>query len=184
LQAAGKIDAHGTVRESSARGDFGAGHAFDETQDEWLAVGVGEGADGVESGAGLGGGVRVLGRDEFCSRGGLFSVGIFVDRHLGLGVAMKIGGTIAGDGGEPAREVVGIAEGREFRERLEEDVLNEVFDLVGWDAREQDAVDHASVARVEDAIRGAVAMLGSADEAYVGSRRIDLGIHGCDACVE
>ena len=97
---------------------------------------------------------------------------------------MKIGGTIAGDGGEPAREVVGIPEGREFRERLEEDVLNEVFDVVGWDAREEDAVDHAGITRVEDAVSGTIAVLRSANEGDVRGSRIGRGIHGCDACLD
>jgi hypothetical protein len=60
LHPARKIDAHGTMGEPSACGDFGSGHALDETKDKGLAIGVGEGADGSENGLGFSGGVRSL----------------------------------------------------------------------------------------------------------------------------
>jgi hypothetical protein len=97
---------------------------------------------------------------------------------------MKVGSTIASDGGEPAGEVAGIAEGGELREGLQEDVLNEVFDVLGWDAREEDAVDHAGITRVEDTVGGAIAVLRGANEGDVSGRRIEPRIHGCDACLD
>ena len=96
---------------------------------------------------------------------------------------MKIGGAIAGDGREPAGEIVGIAQGGELGEGLEEDVLNKVFDLVGWNAGEQDTVDHAGVPRIEDAVGGAVAVLRGANQCGIRTRGIEREIHGCDACV-
>jgi len=53
-----KSDSNRAVGKAGAGGDFGAGHAFDEAEDEGFAVGVGEGADGVEDCVGFGAGVR------------------------------------------------------------------------------------------------------------------------------
>ena len=168
------------MSKPGARGDFGAGHAFDETEDQRLAVSFGEGADGLERGPGFG--VRRLRRDEFAGGSGLFGGSFGVERKVRFGVAMKIRGAVAGDGGEPAGEVGGIAEGGEFRKCPEEDVLDEVFNVMRRDASEQDTVNHAGVTGVEVAVGGAVSFLRGAHEGGVGSRGIEWWIHGSDAC--
>lgn len=178
LHAARKVDAHGAVGQAGARGDFGAAHAFDEPEDERLAIGFGERADGFESGAGFGGGVGSFRSGELRGRCGIFGRRICVERNIRFCVAVKIGGAIAGDGGEPAGKIVGIAEGSEFRECLEEDVLHEVFDVTGRDAAEENAVNHAGVTRIEMAVGGAIAILRGADKRSVGSAGIERGIHG------
>src|SRR5713226_6288598 len=50
----------------------------------------------------------------------------------------------------------------ELAQRQKEDFLDEVIDFTRWNARQQDAMDHASVAVVETAESGAVAIAGGA----------------------
>ena len=117
-----KIDANGTMGESGAGGNFWAGEALDEAEDQGFAIGLGESEDGVERCMGFGGGIR---RERICGRWrGGFGVDGFFDKFVvRLAAAMKIGGAIAGDGGEPAGELRNFAERGEARESLEEDVL-------------------------------------------------------------
>ncbi len=89
---------------------------------------------------------------------------------------MKIGGAIAGDGGEPTGKLGNFAERRKARESLEEDVLEEVVDVGVGDAGEKDAVDHAGVARVEESEGGAIALLGGSHKSVVGGIR--RRVHG------
>jgi hypothetical protein len=103
-----KIDANGAVSEAGAGGDFGSSHALDETENEGLAVGVGERADGIENRVGFGARVRGMtsGRSElFGFRGG----GFFVKFVARFDAAVKIGGAIAGDGGKPSGEAGDLA---------------------------------------------------------------------------
>ena len=91
---------------------------------------------------------------------------------------MKIGGAIAGDGGEPARKLGDLAERGEVREGLEKNVLDEVVDVRVVDAGKQDAVDHAGVAGVEETECGAIALLSGANEGVVGAIVIGGSVHG------
>ena len=163
-----KIDTHGAVGEAGARGDFWATQALDEAKNERIAVGVGKGVDGLEDGVGFGGGVggsggsgrRMLGVLE----GGNFAE--FID---GFAAAVKVGGAVASDGGEPAGEFGNFAKREETREGLEEDVLDEIVDVRIGNAGEENAMNHAGVAGVELAKGGAIALLGGADEGVIRS---------------
>jgi hypothetical protein len=172
-----KIDANGTVRESRASGDFRTGHALDETEDESFAIRLGKGEDGFESRMGFGGGV-------WCWRGGkhrricIGRCGVIGEFVMGLGATMKIGGAVAGDGREPAREFGNFAERGEARESLQENVLEKIVDVGVGNAGQKDAVNHTGVARVEKAEGGAIAVLGGADERVFGSVGERRGVHG------
>ena len=170
--------------ESCARGNFGAGHTFDKAQDQRLAIGFRKRTDGVEGGAGFGGGVGVLRSGEFRGWRSFFGMRLVVQRNVGLETAMKVCGAVASDGGQPSWKVVGVAQGDELRQGLEENVLDEVFDLVRRDACEKDAVDHTGIAGIEGAISGPVAVLGGANQGRVWrGGEVEPCIHGCDACV-
>ncbi len=172
-----KIDANGAVGEAGASGDFGAGHAFDEAKNEGLAVGVGERADGVEHRMGFGPGVRGVtsGRgDLFGLRGG----GCFVEFFVGFDAAVKIGGAIASDGGEPSGETRDFAESAEAGQGLKEDVLHEVGDIGEGNAGKQKAVDHSGVTGVQEAEGGAISALSGANEGVVGAAGFVKRIHG------
>jgi hypothetical protein len=172
-----EIDANGTVSEAGARGDFRAGHAFDEAEDERLAVGFGERANGVEDGVGFGAGVGSGvggGRRLLVLRGREF----FVEFVVGFDAAVKVCGAVARDGGKPAGEFGGFAKRTESRQGLEENVLDEVVHIGMGDAREKNAVDHADVAGVEKAEGGAVTLLGGADQGVVGAGVIWESAHG------
>jgi len=56
-----KIYAHGAVGETCMRGDFGTGHAFDQTEHERFAIGFGQRANGSEDGQGFAAIVAVRG---------------------------------------------------------------------------------------------------------------------------
>lgn len=62
-----KRDANGAVGKAGPGGDFRAGHAFDEAEDQGFAVGVGERADRLENGVGFGAGVRRVIRERSVS---------------------------------------------------------------------------------------------------------------------
>ena len=178
-----KIDAYRAVREAGARGDFGAGHAFDEAKDERFAIGFGKQANGLEDGVSFGGGVRsaaVRGRGVVAFEFG--RGGFFVERKIIFGAAMKIGGAVAGNGGEPAGKLGSFAERREPREGLEKDVLDEIFGVGRRHAREQNAVDHARVAGVEEAEGGAVAALRGAHQGVIRPGRVGGVGHGEETC--
>src|SRR5258708_25190581 len=92
---------------------------------------------------------------------------------------MKIGGAVAGDGGEPSREAGDFAQRAEARQGLEKNVLHEIVDVGEGNAGEQDPVDHAGVASVEKAEGGAVTPLGSADKGVIGATtEFERRIHG------
>ena len=131
-----KIDAHGAVREASAGGDFRAGHALDQSKNKSFAIAFGEREDGVESGAGFGGGVRRgwLGRRR---RIVFYSTGFFDEFVERFAAAVEVGSAVAGDGGEPTGEFGYFAEGGEAREGLEENVMDEVVDVGMGNARER-----------------------------------------------
>jgi hypothetical protein len=167
-----KIDANGAVRESGASGDFRAGHAFDETEDKSFAVGFWEGEDRVESSAGFSGGMRTGSRSSRLNRSGFFHE--LVDR---LTTTVKIGGAITGDGGEPAGEFGDFTKRREARKSLQENVLDEIVYIGGRNAREKDAMNHAGVTGIEEAKRGAIALLSIADEGFVVNRDDGRRVH-------
>jgi hypothetical protein len=172
-----KIDAYGAVGEARAGGDFGAGHAFDEAKDQGFAVGVGERADGFEDGVGFGAGVRGMasGRNALFRLGG---GGFLVEFFVGFEAAMKIGGAIAGDGGEPPGEARNFAQIGEARQGLEEDVLHEVVDVGEGNAGEENAVDHTGVAGIKKAECVAVTSLGGANKGVVGASGFVRNTHG------
>ena len=172
-----KVYAYGTVGEAGAGGDFGAGHSFDEAENEGFAVGVGERADGVENGVGFGAGVGGVSS----GRNALFRLdggGFLVEFIVGLCAAMKIGGAIAGNGSEPSGEAGDFAESAEPRQGLKEDILHEVVDIGEGNAGQKNTVDHAGVAGVEKAEGGAIALLGGADESVLGALDFVRKIHG------
>ena len=171
-----KIDAYGAVREASASGDFGAGHAFDEAKDEGFAVSVGKRADGVEDGVGFGAGVRGVSR----GRNALFRLGgsrFLVEFFVGFEAAMKIGGAIAGDGGKPSGKAGDFAQIGDAGQGLEEDILHEVVDVGEGNASEENTVDHAGVTGVEQSESGTVATLGGANECVVWAAEFVRKIH-------
>ena len=92
---------------------------------------------------------------------------------------MKIGGAVAGDGGEPSGEAGDFAKSAEAGQGLEKNVLREIVDGGEGNAGEQDPVDHAGVASVEKAERGAVTPLGSADKGVIRAAiEFERRIHG------
>ena len=109
---------------------------------------------------------------------GLRGSGFLVKFVIGFDAAMKIGGAIAGDGGEPSGKVGDFAQIGEAWQGLEEDVLHEVVDVGEGDASKENAVDHAGVAGVEKAECGAVAVLGGANKGVVGAAGFVKRIHG------
>jgi hypothetical protein len=91
---------------------------------------------------------------------------------------MKIRGPIAGDGGEPSGEVRELAESGKAGQGLEEDVLHEIVDIGEGNPGEENAVDHAGVAGVQEAERGAVTPLGGANKVVVRAAGFVDGVHG------
>ena len=172
-----KSDANGAMGKAGAGGDFGAGHAFDEAEDEGFAVGVGERADRFENGVGFGAGMRRVIRGRSGSarlRGGRF----FVEFVGGFCAAMKIRGAIAGDGSEPAGEAGDFAKSSEARQGLEKDVLHKIVDVGEGNSGEEDPVDHAGVAGVQKTEGGAITMLSGANERVIGSASFLDSVHG------
>ena len=94
--------------------------------------------------------------------------GVLVERRFIFGAAVKIGRAIASDGGEPARKFRDFAQRRQVRERLQEDVVDQVFGVSGRDAGEENAVNHSRIAGVEVPKSGAVTGLRGAHEGVVG----------------
>jgi len=172
-----KSDANGAVGESGTGGDFVAGHAFDEAEDEGFAVGVGERADRFENGVGFGAGVRgvIRGRSESV---GLRGVRFFVEFFGGFCAAMKICGAVAGDGGEPSGEVGNFAESGEARQGLEEDVLQEIVYVGEGNSGEEYTVDHAGVTGIEKAEGRAITTLSRKDQGIVWAAGFADSVHG------
>ena len=108
----------------------------------------------------------IRGRSE---RFGLCGGGFFVEFFVGFEAAVKIGGAIARDGGEPPGEAGDFAERVEARQSLKEDVLDEIVDVGEGNASEKNSVNHAGIAGVKETEGGAVAAPGSADEGVVGA---------------
>ena len=115
-------------------------------------------------GAGLRGVTRGRSRG-FSLHGGRF----FVEFVVGFDAAVKIGGTIAGDRGEPSWEARDFAEGAHARQGLQEDVVDQIVDVWEGHAGEENAVNHSGVAGVEEAECCPVASLGGAHERVVGA---------------
>lgn len=90
---------------------------------------------------------------------------------------MKIGGAVAGDGGEPTGELGDFAERGETRKGLEENVVDKVVDVGVRNAREKDAMDHAGVTGIQETEGGAIALLGGADEGVVGGVVVGSSVH-------
>ena len=112
---------------------------------------------------------------RFNLRGGRF----FVEFVAGFDAAVKIGGAVAGDGGEPSGEAGDFAKSAEARQGLEEDVVDEIVNVGEGHAGEENAVDHAGVAGVEHAEGCAVTTLGGAHEGVVGAAAgFQRRIHG------
>jgi hypothetical protein len=104
---------------------------------------------------------------------------VLVEFFICFDTAVKIGGAVAGDGGEPSGEAGDVAERGKSRQGLEKNVLHEIVDVGEGNAGEQDPVDHARVARVEKAEGGAVTPLGSADKGVIGATtEFERRIHG------
>jgi hypothetical protein len=173
-----KIDAHGAVGESDARGDFWTGHTLDEAKHEGLTIGLGEGADGLEDGVGLGarmGSGRERGRRLPGSFGG---GGLFDELLVRFCAAVKIRGAVSSDRSEPPGKFGDFAQGIETWQSLKEDVLNEVVDVRIRHAREKNAVNHASVTGVQEAEGGAVALPSGAHQHVVGAAVFEGSVHG------
>src|SRR6266702_1464411 len=79
-------------------------------------------------------------------------------------------GAISCDGGQPSSKTRNVAQGMELAQRRKEDFLDEVIYFTRWYARQQDAMDHASVAVVETAESGAVALAGGAHKRVIVAR--------------
>jgi hypothetical protein len=162
LHAAMKIDANGAVGKAREGCDFRAGHAFDETKDEWLAIGFGERADHVENRVGFD--ARVGGM-LFGKRAALNldDGGFFVEFVVGFRPAMKICCTIASDRCEPARKSRDVTQCVEPRQSLEKNVVNEIINVREGHSAKQNAVDHAGIAGVKKSEGGAVTTLSCKD---------------------
>ena len=172
-----KIDAHRAVREAGAGGDFGTSHAFHQAKNEGFAIGFGKSEDGRECRVGFGG--RVWGRRNRKRVRMRIGARSFVSEFIrGHGTAMKVDGAVAGDRSEPTRKFGYFAERDEPREGLKENVLEEVVDVGVRNAREQNAMDHAGVAGIENAEGGAIALLCGPDEGVVGGVDVRRGGHG------
>lgn len=118
-----KIDADRSVREAGARGDFGAGHTFYEAKNERFAIGFRQRPDGFES---L---VRFGLIHAICGVHTLVSfVDLLVELIGRLRLAVKIDRAIAGNGAEPAPKARDVAQSAEAGKRVEENILDEVFD--------------------------------------------------------
>ena len=81
---------------------------------------------------------------------------------------MEVRGSVASDGREPSREVARIAKGVELGERLKEDVLDEIFGVMGRDASEDETVHHTGVPGIQLAEGGAVPLLRGPDKGCIG----------------
>ena len=161
-----KIDANGSMREAGSGGDLRAGHAFNKSKNERLAVSVGERPNSVEDRMRFGTGVRGMtsGGSDWC---GLCGGGFFIEFIVRPGAAMKIRSAVARDRGEPSGEVRNFTQGAKPGQRLEEDVLHEIVDIGEGNAGQQDTVNHPRVPGVEQTESRAVPTLGSANEGVV-----------------
>ncbi len=172
-----KIDANGAMGETGVGRDFRSGHAFNQAKNQSFAVSVGKRTNGVEDCPGFCAGVRGLTRGRevlFCLRGN----GFFVEFGARFGAAVKIGRAIAGDGSEPSGETGDFAESGEAGQGLEEDILYEIVDIGERNPSEENAVDHAGIAGVEEAEGGAITLLSGPDEGVVGAAGFVDNVHG------
>ena len=103
--------------------------------------------------------------------------GFFVEFFVGFDAAVKIGGAIARDGGEPCGEAGDFAERSEAWQGLEEYVLHQIVDVGEGNASEENTVDHAGVTGVEQSESGTVATLGGANEGVVWAAEFVRKIH-------
>jgi len=175
-----KIDANGAVGKPGARGDFGAGHALDEAKNERLAVGFGEATERIKDGMGFS--VRVSRGTEGGSRLlGFLGRGFLVECFVRLDATMEVGGAVARNGREPTGKLGDFAKGDEPRQSLKKDVLNEVVNVGMRHAGEENAVDHAGIAGVEETEGVAVTVLGGADERVVRAAGFRGWVHGREA---
>ena len=161
------------MREAGARGDFRSGHSFDETKDERLAVRIRQTANRFEDGMRFGA-VR---------RAAAVACGLILRRVVKLlgarvRLAEKIDGAIARDCGEPAAEMIRLAQRSDPRHGLNEYVLHKILDRNQWNADQQNAVNHSRVSLVEITERGAIAGLRGADEFFVRRVARNGRIHG------
>lgn len=164
LHAAMKIDADGAVREAGARGDFRAGHAFDEAKNERFAISTRQRADGLKHQVRFGL-IRAIGWMDCFLTFMKFLVELVGRPRL----AVEIDSAIASDGGEPTAEAGSVAERVEAGKRLEENILQEVVHGRVRDSGEKDAVDHAGITGIKNPESVAVAVLCGVDERDVGA---------------
>ena len=93
---------------------------------------------------------------------------------------MKIDGAIARDGGKPATKPRNVAQRAEAGKRLEKNILHQIFDRSVRDLREQNAVHHARVPRIQHPERTAIAVLRGLHQRHVAAAvRLADGVHGC-----
>ena len=161
-----EIDTDGAVRETCASGDFRAGHAFHEPQDERFTVSVGKRANGLEDGKSFRvvRGARNLRRVPPNFR----TAKLLCESNCRLMVTIVIVSSVTSDSRKPARKSRGVPQGAKPRESLEENVVNKVLGGGKRHTREEDTVDHASIAIIQEAEGGAVATLGGADQCVIG----------------
>jgi hypothetical protein len=165
LHAAAQIDAHGPMSQSRAFRDFRAGHSFNESKDQRFAVGLGQGAQHRQNRGRL-----LLG--GMVGRPCLYLVFLhwFREFILRYGFPVVIVRAVSSYGSEPGAKTRVISQSVKLPQSGEKDFLDEVINLTGRDAREQDTVNHPGITFVEAAKGSAVPVAGRADEGAIFGR--------------
>src|SRR5882724_70293 len=131
MHPAMKIYAHRTVRESGTSRDFRSSHAFNKTQNQWLAIDVRQLADCTQQGDAVfdsDSAFRILWRFG-CSS-------LIVERTIRLRATVKIGCTVTCDSGQPWAETRNVAKCRKLRQGLQENVVDQILGGCAGNSRE------------------------------------------------
>jgi len=168
LHAAAQIYAHGAMSQSRACCDFRAGHPFDKSKDQRLAVGLRQGAQHRQNRGGLllGG---VVGRPRLY----LVFFHWFREFILRYGLPVVIVRAVSSYGSKPSPKTRFISQSVKLPQGGEKNLLDQVVYLAGRDAGKQDTVNHPGITLVEAGKGSAVPIAGRADEGAIFGRFVD-----------
>src|SRR5258705_9331680 len=131
LHSAIKIYAHGTVCESGTSCDFRSSHAFNKTQDQWLAIDVRQLAYCIQQCDAVFDcdfPFRILRRFAYSS--------LIVERTIRLRATMKIGCAVTCNCGQPRTETRNIAKCCKLWQGLQENVVDQILGGCAGNSRE------------------------------------------------
>src|SRR5258708_37401288 len=131
MHPAMKIYAHGTVRKPGTSGDFRSSHAFDKTQDQWLAIGVRQPAYCIQQRDAVFDSdfaFRILRRFGYSS--------LIVERTIRLRATVKICRAVTCDSRQPWAETRNIAKCCKLWQGLQENVVDQILGGCAGNSRE------------------------------------------------